>query len=103
MRLIDVDELEKRIDKYCEDCCTSCDLCGVRFVIEDVIDRQPTAFDVDKVVSELERERDFHYKQMKAVDFENDIFAQHIFEEEHNRGIGLNKAIEIVKAGGRNE
>ena len=121
MRLIDVDNISfKEINKALKDLSWWCDTNeqdGVVYIpssnlIKDIvrikdyleyIKRQPTAFDVDKVVSELERKRDYHYKQMEEVDFEKDIFAQHIFEEEHNRGIGLSKAIEIVKAGGIDE
>ena len=87
-------------DKLIEDVLNSMPTGSVRGVFRAFIEGQPTAFDVDKVVEQLERKRDYHYKQMKEVDFEKDIFAQHIFEEEHNRGIGLSEAIEIVKVGG---
>ena len=87
-------------DKLIEDVLNSMPTGSARGVFRAFIEEQPTAFDVDKLVSELERKRDYHYKQMEEVDFENDIYAQHIFDEEHNRGIGLNEAIEIVKAGG---
>ena len=100
MKLIDADELLSYIDRV-----KNSGL-GKQKTIEYItkyISNMPTAFDVDKVVEQLERKRDYHYKQMKEVDFEKDIFAQHIFEEEHNRGIGLSEAIEIVKVGGIDE
>lgn len=111
MRLIDVDkmlddmkkELEKAVNDENLDKDERMVILTSAIALKDFVNRQPTAYDVNKVVSELERKRDFHYKQMETVDFENDIFAQHIYEEEHNRGIGLNKAIEIVKAGGTDE
>ena len=98
MRLIDADKLIEEIKQEID----------MRYMYSpkgfiNVINNQPTAFDVEKVVEQLERKRDYHYKQMKEVDFEKDIFAQHIFEEEHNRGIGLSEAIEIVKVGGIDE
>lgn len=101
MRLIDADKLIDKLKEYTRT--NNCEFNGACRSIIEIVKQQPTAYDVNKVVSELERKRDFHYKQMETVDFENDIFAQHIFEEEHNRGIGLNKAIEIVKAGGTDE
>lgn len=99
MRLIDADKLIENMKEIWD----MQDLYLPIHFKEFLVDKQPTAFDVDKVVSELERKRDYHYKQMEEVDFEKDIFAQHIFEEEHNRGIGLNEAIEIVKRGGIDE
>lgn len=106
-RLIDEEKLREDIDNIIiKDMATNLNkkitgdmVLNLTSKIIKCIENQPIAYDVDKVVSELERERDFYYKQMEAVDFENDIFAQHIYEEEHNRGIGLNKAIDIVKAG----
>lgn len=65
------------------------------------VDDVPTAFDVDKVVAELEKERDNCYEQMEKIEEkgedETDYFDEHIFDEYHNQGIGLNKAIEIIK------
>lgn len=71
---------------------------GIIITWEDV-DRMPTAFDVEKVVKQLEEESEQSY-----VDFES-------YAKEHNIGSGfndwhyqgLNRAIEIVKRGGRDE
>lgn len=65
---------------------------------EDV-DRMPTAFDAEKVVKQLEEERDYSYE-----DYEN-------YAEKHDMDVecddlfcrGLDRAIEIVKRGGRDE
>lgn len=65
---------------------------------EDV-DSQPTAFDVEKVVEQLKEE-----SRQSYADFEK-------YAEEHNMGSGfndwhykgLNRAIEIVKRGRRDE
>lgn len=56
----------------------------------NLINRQPTAYDADKVVQQLE----------KAV---NDIPLQH--ENNYDEGVsdGISKAIEIVKGGGVDE
>ena len=47
MRLIDADKLIERIEEI-----TSTDM--MKVLVEDWINEQPTAFDVKKVVSELE-------------------------------------------------
>ena len=102
MNLIDADKLIEEINNLGWRLYDTLTLKGLSIALE-TIKEQPTAFDVDKVVEQLERKRDYHYKQMEEVDFGKDIFAQHIFEEEHNRGIGLSEAIEIVKVGGIDE
>lgn len=57
------------------------------FAIGAVIDKQPTAFDVDKVISELKRD--------KFVESECILSDVH-----QGYNAGLNRAIEIVKGGG---
>lgn len=57
------------------------------FAIGAVIDEQPTAFDVDKVISELKRDKF--------------IESECILSDVHQGyNAGLNRAIEIVKSGG---
>ena len=61
----------------------------------NLINRQPTAYDLDKVVEQLKDEQELSY-----ADFE--IYAeQHGLSEDddwHHRGLG--RAVEIVKRGG---
>ena len=77
MRLIDADKL-----KYAIHCAYSDDL-----EILEKIDEQPTAFDVDKVISELKRDKF--------------IESECILSDVHQGyNAGLNRAIEIVKGGG---
>lgn len=82
MRLIDVDELKKWFEPYkgldvpCAEVCQR-------------IDSMPTAYDIEAVVKELEQEKFVSY-------LKDDVAAM-----EHN--LTLNKAIAIVKRGGRNE
>lgn len=99
MRLIDADELKKELypewlmdilltQRYSED---------ILYALAQKIDEQPTAYDVDKVVEQLREQQE---------KLETDIFAR----ESDNwygqccNGIheGIDKAIEIVKAGGVN-
>ena len=76
MRLIDADKL-----KYAIHCAYS-DALGILATI----DEQPTAFDVDKVISELKRD--------KFVESECILSDVH-----QGYNAGLNRAIEIVKGG----
>ena len=82
MRLIDADKLLNKIDAY---------MCGSQDVmfVKELIKEQPTAFDVDKVVSELE-----DYKMWKELLIYNLDFRE--------RQI-IKRALEIVKGGGINE
>lgn len=76
MRLIDADEIIDSLGGSDMD-----------FAIGAVIDEQPTAFDVDKVISELKRDKF--------------IESECILSDVHQGyNAGLNRAIEIVKGGG---
>lgn len=63
------------------------------------IEEQPKAFDVENIIKQLEKERDYSYE-----DYEN-------YAEKHDIDVecddlfcrGLDRAIEIVKRGGRDE
>lgn len=85
-RLIDADEL-----KHVIHCAYSDDL-----EILEKIDEQPTAFDVDKVVEQLEEEKKRTFKLCLAT---NDS-TQRLKYIEKEQTIAL--AIEIVKGGGIN-
>lgn len=76
MRLIDADEIIDSLGGSDMD-----------FAIGAVIDEQPTAFDADKVISELKRD--------KFVESECILSDVH-----QGYNAGLNRAIEIVKGGG---
>lgn len=95
MRMIDADELKTQL--Y-EAIMVNEDMDCLDFLrVESLIDAQPTAYDVDKVVEQLREQQE---------KLETDIFAR----ESDNwygqccNGIheGIDKAIEIVKAGGAN-
>lgn len=79
MRLIDADKIIDSLGNSDMD-----------FAIGAVIDEQPTAFDVDKVISELKRD--------KFVESECILSDVH-----QGYNAGLCRAIEIVKGGGLNE
>lgn len=95
-RLIDADEFQKQIvgmailNNYPPDKANA--LCKL-------VDSQPTAFDVENIIKQLEEERDYSYE-----DYEN-------YAEKHDMDVecddlfcrGLDRAIEIVKRGRRDE
>ena len=85
MRLIDADKLKKDILFQ--------NILGepIQKIIDryiHIVDSQPTAFDVDKVISELKRDKF--------------IESECILSDVHQGyNAGLSRAIEIVKGGGR--
>lgn len=95
-RLIDADEFQKQIagmtilNNYPPDKANA--LCKL-------VDSQPIAFDVENIIKQLEEERDYSYE-----DYEN-------YAEKHDMDVecddlfcrGLDRAIEIVKRGGRDD
>ena len=87
MRLIDADKLLNKIDAY---------MCGSQDVmfVKELIKEQPTAFNVDKVVEQLEKNH-FH----TDATFDDDGYCNDDSEEVVN----LNEAIEIIKRGGIDE
>ena len=82
MNLIDADKLIERIEEIART-----DM--MKVLVESWIKEQPTAFDVDKVVSELE-----DYKMWKEL---------LIYDLDFRERQIIKKAIEIAKAGGIDE
>lgn len=81
MRLIDADELLRRWDELTN---------RSRMEFDQVIMLMPTAYDVDAVVERLETE-------------DSKIEIQYEYNYEKGLSDGIGKAIEIVKAGGKND
>ena len=89
MRLIDADELNSFIDKWLS---KKCDANGNTTPnkwlnsLKRCVEEQPTAYDVDKVVAELEQ----------LADASNDHMYESYFDGKED---GIREAIEIVKQG----
>ena len=100
MRLIDADKLleETRKDRDYAEKNGFLDMYYERQVLIDRIESQPIAYDVDKVVEELEKHKDT--TDLTTVD-EEMILGFTIYQGAFNEAI--DDAIEIVKAGGENE
>lgn len=86
MRLIDADELKEELSQqwFIDILLTKTNSNDMYSALAEKIDSQPTAYDVDKVIEYLEQLRDRFNEKDFAI-----------------RGI-IEKAIEIVKAGGMN-
>lgn len=92
MRLIDADkitsgEIAKYLGRGYEFCIPD---------IEDMLKEQPTAYDVDKVVKQLEVLSD-------RADYDMSVCEKGMYQYYDGFGDGIDKAIEIVKGGGRDE
>ena len=102
MRLVDsdklLDDMKKELEKAVNDENLDKDECMViltsAIALKDFVNRQPTAFDVEKVVEQLEKSH-FH----TDATFDDDGYCNDDSEEVVN----LNEAIEIVRRGGLNE
>ena len=79
MRLIDADKIQEHLEKVKKESASLVDISHI-IGFQSVVDAQPTAFDVDKVVEELKEE-------IKENPYQSEYLA------------GLYKAIDIVKAG----
>lgn len=83
MRLIDADKLKEVIEKEKDDNDYMCRLCIES--TKEIIDEQPTAFDVDEIVQQLEM-----LIEDKCSESGDDWYTAQC----------LNEAVEIVKGGG---
>ena len=102
MRLIDVEkllndmknELEKAVNDENMDKDEYMVIMTSAIALKDFVNRQPTAFDVEKVVEQLEKSH-FH----TDATFDDDGYCNDDSEEVVN----LNEVIEIIKRGGIDE
>lgn len=90
MRLIDADKL-----KHVIHCAYSDDL-----EILEKIDEQPTAFDVDKVVEQLEDIKRKKYRACQDVICEDCKYSEDCCEVNESDKLALDMAVEIVKGDG---
>ena len=90
MRLIDESELEKSIEKWLNPNPNADRMVDIKDIVVSVmmeIEEQPMAYDVDKVIAELERK--------KFIEQETILSDVH-----QGFNAGLSMAIQIVKGGG---
>lgn len=89
MRLIDADNLVFNGRQYNS---------SQMNAILDFVDAQPTAYDPDKVVEQLEDEKEFAYANFD--EYVNEVCPYLDAEYDDLFNEGLERAIEIVKGGG---
>ena len=92
MRLIDADKLKEVIEKGKDDNDYTCRLCMES--TKEIIDEQPTVFDVDKVVEQLEELKMRYFLTIANTgDTDKDCAYKNIANT-------IDKAVEIMKSGG---
>lgn len=98
MRLTDADELKKELcqEWFLDILLTQQSMEAMFRVLAQKIDRQPTAYDVDKVVEQLNNIKKYN---LNLADMMLDIQANGI----NRHFVCLEDVIEIVKAGGKDE
>lgn len=100
MRLIDADKLLDALDKVEQDCENACIIPSWTMAVEK-IKRQPTAYDVDKVVEKLEEEREISYADFDRYVKNYGLWLDAEYDDFFHRG--LERAARIVKRGGTDE
>ncbi len=104
MRLIDADLFEKEIKAVAQGQATSLMPDMVELSVETIVetlDEVPTAYDIDKVIEQLEdkvKEYDERIERRKGANFFDETERIKQFDE---RAWGIENAIEILKGGGR--
>ena len=97
MRLIDADKLKDAINSSLN---TGRETFPAE-VMYEAIDEQPTAYDVDKVVKQLEDEKELAYADFERYAEEVDPCLDSDCDDFFHKGI--ERAIEVVKAGVKND
>lgn len=92
MRLIDADEFIKKFSYAKANTVEENMMCAT---VRRMVKEQPTAYDVDKVLEQLEEERDYSYASFGKYAEEYGVDEEGDWHFE-----GLKRAIEIVKGGG---
>lgn len=95
-RLIDADELIKYIKIW--EIGTSISSDQKEFI--DCVNEQPTVFDVDKVVEQLEDIKRKKYRACQDVICEDCKYSEDCCEGDESDKLALDMAVEIVKGGG---
>jgi hypothetical protein len=92
MRLIDADRSKEVIEKQKDDNDYMCRLCMES--TKEIIDEQPTVFDVDKVVERLE---ELKMRYFLTIANTGDAYKDCAYKNIANT---IDRAIEIIKGGG---
>lgn len=97
-RMIDADKLKEAIEEEKDDNDYMCRLCLES--IKEIIDEQPTAFDVGKVVEQIKSIKEKEEGACTDEQCENCNYFNDCLNGEMCDKLALDKAIELVKGGG---
>lgn len=98
MRLIDADALARKLQDEYHGAISDSEL--KVYQVLALLEEQPTAYDVDKVLKKLdERCRDEDRKYLTKIGYVGELEYAPVSQ----RSVGLFEAIGIVKVGGKNE
>ena len=95
-RLIDADKVIEHLEKGKKESTSLVDIAHI-IGFQSIIDAQPTAYDPDKVVAQLEE-----VEKIMTSPVNNDCFGEECRASDCTVCL-ISKAIEIVKAGGADE
>lgn len=99
MRLIDADKFKEWVDAG--HLRSPSEQCLSENNVINMIDLQPTAYDVDKVVEQLEERKINREKEYKTASLQEGSYMLSMVFRESTKA--YQKSMEIVKAGGKNE
>ena len=88
MRLIDADKMKIGISEK-----TKTDSEASRFI--DIIDEQPTAFDLKSVIKELEQQKNQYFRRSKEI--ESKFGENYESKRNYSKSCSYSHALEIVK------
>ena len=89
-RLIDANKVIKTIEEVCG---------GSKELLIQLINEQPTAYDIDKVVEQLEAIQNFEMRTGKGYCPDRDTECRYMYSDLGCSYCAFEKAIEIVKGG----
>lgn len=98
MRPIDADEISRFLSKV--DALSSLGTIRIKTII-DLINRQPTVYDIDKIIEQLEEERELAFSDFERYAEEVDPCLDSECDDFFHTGLG--RAIKVLKEGGKNE
>ena len=99
MRPIDEDDFMERME--CDtDLCAEMEQDGLK-ALKKYLDLQPTAYDVDKIVEQLEEERELAYADFDRYVEEVDPCFDSECDDFFHAGLG--RAIKVLKEGGKRD
>lgn len=102
MRLIDADSITEKIMNVFEEALRialksgTFDLEGVMLKIKCYLDNQPTAFDVDKVVEQIEKQKNLIDKWEKRLEILDEVYIKNLRDKIETKEKKFNKHMTVI-------